>query len=120
MVIENISKITLGDMLLIYERDIETNICGFTVIPKDMEEKIIDDKFYRINSLVQVKLIGDMYPNCYGHGSTMRNSESSNRMFYKKQEVIEEINKIYVRTYLEDDRGYEAIHLVTYYKGEES
>ena len=120
MRIENISKIILGDMLLIYEKDAETNVCGFTIIPKEMEEKITDDKFYRINSLVQVKLIGDMYPNCYGHGSTMRNSESSNRMAYKRQEVIDEDTKIYIKTYLEDDRGYEAIHLVTYYKGEES
>lgn len=120
MGIENISKITLGDMLLIYEKDNETNVCGFTVIPKEMEEKITKDKFYRINSLIQVKLVGDIYPNCYSHGSSMRNSESSNRMFYKTQEIINENNKTYIKTYLEDNRGYEAIHLVIYYDNEKS
>lgn len=120
MGIENISKITLGDMLLIYEKDNETNVCGFTVIPKEMEEKITEDKFYRINSLIQVKLVGDIYPNCYAHGSSMRNSESSNRMSYKTQEIIKENNKTYIKTYIEDNRGYEAIHLVTYYDNEKS
>ena len=120
MGIENISKITLGDMLLIYEKDNETNVCGFTVIPKEMEEKITEDKFYRINSLIQVKLVGDIYPNCYAHGSSMRNSESSNRMSYKNQEIIKENNKTYIKTYIEDNRGYDAIHLVTYYDNEKS
>ena len=120
MGIENISKITLGDMLLIYERDSETNVCGFVIIPKEMEKKITKDKFCRINSLVQLKIIGDKYPNCYAHGSSMRNSESSNRMKYEKQEIINENNKIYIKTYLKDDRGYEAIHLVTYYNNEKS
>ena len=120
MGIENISKITLGDMLLIYERDSETNVCGFVIIPKEMEGKITKDKFCRINSLVQLKIIGDKYPNCYAHGSSMRNSESSNRMNYEKQEIINDNNKIYIKTYLKDNRGYEAIHLVTYYNNEKS
>lgn len=120
MLIENISKINLGDMILIYEKDTETNLCGFMVIPKEMEDKITRDKFYRVNSLVQVKIIGDIYPNCYAHGSSMRNSESSNRMIYKKQEIINENNRTYIKTYLEDERGYEVIHLVTYYDKEQS
>lgn len=117
---EIISKIKLGDMLLIYEKDIEFNRCGFTIIPECMENKVTDDKFYRVNSLIQLKIIGDMYPNCYAHGSSMRNSESSNRMEYKDQEVIENNEKIIIKTFLEDKRGYLATHKVTYFKGEDS
>jgi alpha-galactosidase len=67
-----------------------------------------------------MKLVGDMYPNCYGHGSSMRNSESANRLDYKRQEIEEDGTKKVVKTYLEDARGYHVTHIVTFYKGDYS
>ncbi len=118
MAIEQISRIRVGDMILRYEQEADFKTAGFSIIPADLD---IDDnvrKFYRINSLVQVKLVGDMYPNAYGHGSSMRNSESSNRLDYKNQEIIEKDGKKEIITYLEDARGYAAKHIVTYYEGD--
>lgn len=120
MSIKEISRYEIGDMLLIYEIEEDFNTAGFKIIPKDMKDDLIEDKFYRINSLSQLKIVGDKYPNCYGHGSSMRNSESSNFLDYKEQKVLKEESKTIINTYLEDHRGYEVIHQVTFYEGDES
>ncbi len=91
MAIERVSNITLGDMLLIFEKDTERGIVGFYMMPADMEAQDVSDrKFYRINSLAQVKLVGDRYPNNYGHGQTMRNGQSAYEFVFEKQ-TCEEI-----------------------------
>ena len=81
MAIREISSYHLGDMLLVFEEETEFHRVGFYMIPWSMQkDRVLDRKFYRINSLAQVKIAGDMYPNCYGNGQTMRNGESANRM----------------------------------------
>ncbi len=120
MAIEEISRIKIGDMMLKFELEKEFNTAGFSIYPADMDNRADAKKFYRINSLVQAKMVGDIYPNCYGNGSSMRNSETSNRLDYKKQEVVESDDKIIITTYLEDARGYEVKHIITYIKGEDS
>ena len=120
MAIEEISRIPVGDMILRYEQETDYATAGFSVIPADMDGQDNAEKFYRINSLVQMKLVGDMYPNCYGHGSSMRNSESANRLDYKSQVVEETEDATIVKTFLEDARGYRVTHIVTYYQGDES
>lgn len=120
MAIEEISKIRVGDMILKYELETDYARAGFSVIPADMDGRDNKAKFYRINSLVQMKLIGDMYPNCYGHGSSMRNGESANRLEYKSQIVEEREDATIIKTFLEDARGYKACHIVTWYQGDNS
>lgn len=95
MAIREISSYHLGDMLLVFEEETEFHRVGFYMIPWSMQkDRVLDRKFYRINSLAQVKIAGDMYPNCYGNGQTMRNGESANRMDYKSQrEVATECGK---------------------------
>lgn len=120
MAIEGISRIQVGDMILCYEQETDYATAGFSIIPADMDGKDQKKKFYRINSMVQMKLTGDMYPNCYGHGSSMRNSESANRLDYKGQSVEEDEKRKIIKTFLEDERGYKVTHVVTYYKGDDS
>ena len=121
MAIREISSYHLGDMLLVFEEETEFHRVGFYMIPWSMQkDRVLDRKFYRINSLAQVKIAGDMYPNCYGNGQTMRNGESANRMDYKSQkEVATECGKE-IHTYFEDARGYELENVITYYHGEDS
>jgi len=118
MAIEQISRIQMGDMILRYEQEADFKTAGFSIIPAEMDGLDDKRKFYRINSLVQMKIVGDVYPNCYGHGSTMRNGESSNLLDYQKQEVVEKDGVKKVITYLHDNRGYDAKHVVTYYEGD--
>ena len=120
MAIEEISRIQVGDMVLRYEQETDYGTAGFTVIPAELDGQDKKEKFYRINSMVQMKLAGDIYPNCYGHGSSMRNGESSNRLDYKSQIVEETEEKTVIKTFLEDARGYKVIHVITYYEGDDS
>ncbi|MDY3909567.1 MAG: glycoside hydrolase family 36 protein [Eubacterium sp.] len=121
MAIERISEIQLGDMLLIYEQETDYKRVGFYMIPADMrEEDISDQKFYRINSLAQLKIAGDMYPNCYGHGQTMHNSESANFFEYISQDVVKKDGITAITTVMKDRRGYELDHVITYFEGEKS
>ncbi len=120
MAIEEISRIQVGDMVLRYEQETDYATAGFTVIPAELDGQDKKEKFYRINSMVQMKLAGDIYPNCYGHGSSMRNGESSNRLDYKSQIVEETEEKTVIKTFLEDARGYKVIHVITYYEGDDS
>lgn len=121
MAIERISSITLGDMTLIFEQETEYKRAGFYMVPSGMEGKqVCDKKFYRVNSMVQLKLAGDMYPNCYGHGQTMHNSETANLFVYQSQEIRDIAVGKEIRTLFTDSRGYEVVNVITYYAGEDS
>lgn len=118
MAIEPLSRIQVGDMILRYELEKDNNKAGFSIIPAGLN--IPDDvrKLCRVNSLVQVKLVGDMHPNSYAMGSSMRDSGSSNALDYKSQEIVNGEHSTQVITTLEDARGYTAKHIVTYYEGD--
>lgn len=121
MAIEVLSSYELGDMKLIFERETDYNRVGFSIIPAAMEDKVVyDKKFYRVNTLAQVKITGDMYPNCYGNGQTMRNGETGNRMDYQSQQVVDAEFGLEIYTHFRDARGYELDNIITYYWGEES
>ena len=121
MAIERISTVTLGDMLLVFEQETDFKRAGFYIIPLDMKDRDISDKkFYRINSMVQLKIAGDMYPNCYGHGQTMHNCETANLFEYDRQDVEKTEQCTVVKTYFRDRRGYEVVNVITYYSGEDS
>lgn len=118
MAIEQLSRIQVGDMILRYELEKDNNKVGFSIIPAGLSIPDDEKKLCRVNSLVQVKLVGDVYPNSYAHGSSMRDSGSSNALDYKKQEIVKGDHKTEVITTLKDARGYTAKHIVTYYEGD--
>lgn len=121
MAIERISEIQLGDMLLIFEQETDYRRVGFYMVPADMGDRDVSGKkFYRVNSLAQLKLAGDMYPNCYGSGQTMRNCETANLFEYDSQDTEQEEGVMRVRTVMRDRRGYELVNVITYYGGEDS
>ncbi|MBO5488394.1 MAG: alpha-galactosidase, partial [Eubacterium sp.] len=121
MAIERVSSFDFGDMTIVFERETEFNRIGFYMVPKAMKnETVCEKKFYRINSLAQLKLTGDMYPNCYGHGATMRNGDSANRMQYDSQRLEETSFGKEIHTLMKDDRGYTLENIITYYNGEDS
>ena len=88
---ENMKKILseyqIGDMSLVYlyGKDRKGHeVIGITFAPLEMKNLIVetDDD---IESLIQVKLIGDDYPFHYSQGRTMRNSESTFLMHFLRQ-----------------------------------
>ncbi len=118
MAIERVSEIRLGDMLLIFEQETDYHRLGFYMIPYDMRDQDVSGKkFYRINSLAQCKLVGDIYPNCYGCGQTMHNSESGNLFDYESQKVEKEGQTQIITTVMRDRRGYELHNIIRYVEG---
>ena len=70
-----------------------------------------------LDPLVQVKIAGDTYDSGYAHGHTLRNTETVKRLLLKEQHVNESPEGTQIVTTLEDARGYQAVHVVTWEKG---
>jgi alpha-galactosidase len=122
MMIKELSRFELGDMTAIYNIDSETQHVGMTMVPLGMEEQITTNKSYNfgIDSLIQFKLVGDLYPDVYSGGTTMRNGESVQRLKYKNQELADYEKYREIITMLIDDRDIIIKHILRWYYGEES
>ncbi len=121
MAIERMSAVELGDMTCIFEKDNENQKVGFSVIPSEMQDKLVmETKNYRVNNMIQLKIMGDVYPGCYGNGGTMHNSGSTDLMICQSQKVVDTSFGKEIHTYFEDERGYQVENIISYYDGEES
>ena len=97
---------TLGDTLVRYPIDHASGRIGLELVPLELVEKTVspraslrgepfidampgDDPWPArpIDSLVQLKLVGDEYPGAFAQGHTMRNSGSVAAFRYENQEV---------------------------------
>lgn len=114
-----IKEYTLGDMLVRYTVD-DSGVTGFSMYPTacPLPEEELPKLLKETDPCVQVKITGDMYRGCYAPGHTMRNGETAMSLKYREQDVREEGNRIIIDTYLEDVRGYGAIHRVCWKKGD--
>ena len=110
-----LTNFNIKDMTISYQED-SNGCCGMIIYPTAMEEKVLKDKEYVIEPLIQVKIIGDNYPFNYSQGRTMRNSQTTMEMKFEKQELIEEENRTIIKTYLNDSRGIKYIHYVENHK----
>lgn len=121
MSVNPISSVRLGDMTCIFEQDGENKKVGFYVIPASMEtEDVRSQKNARVNSMIQLKIVGDVYPGCYGNGQTMHNAGTTDLFCYQSQLVKETREGKEIHTYFCDERGYDVENIITYRTGEES
>ena len=106
-------------MALIYILDTDAEIVTFTVIPWEMKESYTLKGNWKVESLIQLKCVGDYSAAGFSCGHTMRNSETCWKMKYKRQVYIEENGVHRIETVLESDylRG---IHVVSYCDNDES
>ena len=80
---------------------------------KELTEKLdamLESKCLHGDSLIQVKLLDDMYPGAYGPGTSMRNSGTVDECRFEKQVHKTEGTKEIIETWLEDDRGHHFVH----------
>lgn len=116
-----ISNIKLGDMAAVFEQSEDTGKVGFYIMPADLAEKSrVEEKYYRVNNMIQLKIVGDIYPGSYGNGQTMHNSGSTDLMIYRSQKVEEVDGHTEIHTFFKDDRGYTVENVIIYYPGDES
>ena len=119
------SHFTLGDMAAYYMLEKEDNQIELMLVPvkkeKELTEKLdamLDSKCLHGDSLIQVKLLDDLYPGAYGPGTSMRNSGTVDACNFEKQVHKTEGTKEIIETWLEDGRGHHFVHILTWTKGE--
>ena len=75
-----LKKYELGDMLVLYYIDSETRNVELMLLPENTSPLSWESKKQGIDSLVQLKLMGDIYPGGYAGGGTLRQGESTLRL----------------------------------------
>lgn len=110
MNISLLKEYKFGDMIALYYINEDSKNVELEIIPDNYKDKIVSNKKHSIDSLVQLKLAGDIYPGGYAGGNTMRQGESTTRLCYKKQDYLSFNDKKEVVTVLEDSRGYIIEH----------
>lgn len=114
-----LSSFHTADMVLLYLLDTDTETAGFTMLPRSMESCFILDGAWKIESLIQLKRIGDNYPIGFSNGHTMRNSGTCGRMKYAGQTVTEEDGIRTISTFLQSDE-LRGVYHVSYRTTDES
>lgn len=117
---EFLNSYELGDMKAVYHIERETGKTGMYLLPTSGRDFAWEDKNQKMDSLLQVKLMGDAYLGSYAGGVTLREGGSVDNLKYDSQIKEEDNEKVIIKTILKDERGYEAIHNLVWYKSDES
>lgn len=99
------------DIKIIYIIETLTNTVGFTIIPSTLAYCLEGE--WKVEPLIQLKVIGDPYPAGFSGGHTMRNSKSAWKLKYQEQEKCVKDGRTTIKTMVksEDILG---THVVTY------
>lgn len=115
-----LNEYRLGDMRALYYVGHETKNVELMLLPDDVKPLSWDEKKQVVDSLIQIKLAGDIYQGGYAGGGTLRQGESVFRLQYCHQESHTSDEKTEIVTRLKDRRGYLAEHILIWYHGSES
>lgn len=107
---------TLGDMIARYVKDDQTGQLGLVLLPESMAFRFCNKK-YSVDSLVQLKLIGDSYPGRFAHGHSMRNSGSVEALTFEDQYKIEHDGHLTVVSVWRHPSSCRVEHHLTWYSG---
>lgn len=114
-----INEFNTGDMVLCYILDTQTRTAGLTMYPLALKDRFTLDGEWKVESLIQLKRIGDRYPIGFSNGHTLRNSGTCAAMQYVGQ-VVGEDNGLYtIETWLQSEQ-LRGIHRVSYRMGDKS
>ncbi|MDW7655794.1 MAG: helix-turn-helix transcriptional regulator [Bacillota bacterium] len=109
-----ISRHTFGDMSVTYITD-ESGRVGIVLSPVKLINKVDFDKDCAIDSLIQLKLAGDVNLGSFGCGITMRNNATLDRFSFEEQTVSETDESITVKVTLKAN-ALSADHWLVWYK----
>lgn len=109
-------KYICGDMCAVYLMDTDTNICGLTLLPAELAGLAEPEGWWAIEPVVQLKAIGDGYPDGFSNGHTMRNSPTAGSLKFREQ-LAERQNGLRVITIVGNEK-LEARHILEYGEGD--
>ena len=105
-----------GDQTVFYILNQPSGTVGMTVLPTALQDLFTLEGEWAVDSLVQVKLVGDGYAPAYSQGLVMHGSESSAALKYVRQDVAESAEETVVRTVLRSPR-ITAAHILRHRAG---
>lgn len=111
------SSFQLGDMAVRYIL-LENGQMELQLVPAAMEKEVVEFKFCRGESMVQVKLLDDIYPGGYAGGSTMRNSGTVEKIKFLEQKRIDEGKRTEIHTTFTDGEEHYFVHKLGYDAGD--
>lgn len=106
---ENLSEFKLSDMFLRYYLDPERNIAGMSLEPDGIS--FGENRRVSVQSLVQLKILGDKYSGQYFGGSSMKYSQSTEDMKYVSQQSEKTTGGIVIKTFFRNSRGVECVNI---------
>lgn len=112
-----LEKYTMGDMQCHYYLEKDTGQVELTLLPDGMKPLAWEEKRQEVDSLVQMKAVGDRYPGAYAGGNTLRQGETVALLRYRRQYVVqkEEVCSVFTEFgYKEDCR---VTHCLSYRNG---
>ena len=137
MAIETLARYVFGDTAAVYQHDPADGHVGLLLVPAAMIEQMVPhraslrgqpeiDKLpggpelpaWRVDSLVQLKLVGDAYGGGFAQGRTLRNGASTLGLRFQGQQVVEDGDATTVVTTLAGPRGYTGEHRLTWRRGD--
>ncbi|MDF2843974.1 MAG: hypothetical protein K0R00_2400 [Herbinix sp.] len=116
MAVSILRKYSFKDTDIVYMIDSETKNVGLMLLPIGMEPVEWEQKKRNVDSLVQIKIMGDVYPGAYAGGVTLRQGESTFCLTYEQQDLVYFEDREEVITTLIDQRGYKVEHHLQLFK----
>ena len=107
----------LGDICVRYVTDGERRQVGLVLLPVDLPCPEGIKRQVKVDSLIQLKLTGDIYDEAYAMGNSLRNGESVRRLAFEEQKEERDGDKRIITTWMRDERGYRAAHILTWKQG---
>ena len=107
----------LGDMRCEYYIDHDKGNVELIIVPESEGATDWGKKNQRVDSLLQLKLVGDAYPGGYSGGISMRQGESVTGLRYEGQEITQDKDRIEITTAFLDHRGNKAKHYLIWKSG---
>ena len=109
MAVQVLKDYCLGDMTARYLTDEANKQVGLVLLPACLPVSGQIRKDEHIDSLVQLKITGDVYNEAYAMGNSMRNSETVRRLEYQEQQVEERNGRKEICTILNAGNSYQEI-----------
>ena len=108
-----LTKIRVGDMLLLYLYDTNNDRIGLSMVPTSLEDEITIEGNLSIEPLIHLKLAGDPYLGGFAHGRMI--SDHAKELIFREQYVERNVDTKTIVTVLESKKVV-AYHKVRYHE----
>lgn len=114
-----LKKYTMGDMQCYYYLEKDTGKVELVLLPEGTEPLEWKDKQQEVDSIIQIKAVGDEYPGAYAGGKTLRQSGSVALLDYRRQYTVWEGDVFSVFPEFGYRKDCRVVHCLSHQRGTE-